>query len=66
MGLCYSCVSFRMPNSLRSTPRSSRGLLNTITCIPIPPFRLIPHYKQFEAGMFRDHQKKLSPPPFPR
>ena len=34
----YSCVLLRMPNSLRSTPRSSLGLLSTITCIPIPTF----------------------------
>ena len=39
IGTCaYSCVLLRMPNSLRSTPRSSLGLLSTITCIPIPTF----------------------------
>lgn len=61
-----SCVSFRMPNSLRSKPLRHLGLLRTTTCIEPTTFRrLIRHYRRSAPGMFRFSSKSARPAPSP-
>ena len=61
-----SCVSFRMPNSLRSKPLRHLGLLRTTTCIEPTTFRrLIRHYRRPAPGMFRFSSKSARPAPSP-
>ena len=61
-----SCVSFRMPNSLRSKPLRHLGLLRTTTCIEPTTFRrLIRHYRRSAPGMFRFSSGSARPAPSP-
>ncbi len=61
-----SCVSFRMPNSLRSKPLRHLGLLRTTTCIEPTTFRrLIRHYRRPAPGMFRFSSGSARPAPSP-
>ena len=63
-----SCVSFRIPNSLRSKPLRPLGLLRTTTCIEPTTFRrLIRHYRRSAPGMFRfsSGSARLAPSPPP-
>ena len=61
-----SCVSFRMPNSLRSNPLRHLGLLRTTTCIEPTTFRrLIRHYRRSAPGMFRFSSGSARPAPSP-
>ena len=61
-----SCVSFRMPNSLRSKPLRHLGLLRTTTCIEPTTFRrLIRHYRRSAPGMFRFSSGAARPAPSP-
>ena len=61
-----SCVSFRIPNSLRSKPLRHLGLLRTTTCIEPTTFRrLIRHYRRPAPGMFRFSSGSARPAPSP-
>ena len=61
-----SCVSFRIPNSLRSKPLRHLGLLRTTTCIEPTTFRrLIRHYRRSAPGMFRFSSGSARPAPSP-